>query len=530
MDGSPRRIRQRGEQGMNKFEKLFEKPYLRTRITSADVSKSEMVLGYFTGPFIAMISNAIFGSYLNRYYTDVIGLTGWAADFSVWMPVISVIFIIAGNLIVGQLIDKTRTSQGKSRPYLLLAAPFLLIAIILLFCAPNDGSFRTLIWIAISYNLYYAVAYPFYYTSHSSMVSLSTRDSGQRGILATLSNASGVAAIGAGASVIFPLFQGYLFVTEEGAVDAAASYEAWRIFIIVMSVITFLGIVVEYYYTRERITEENLKLNIKEEKRGIKEQFRSVVSSRYWWIIILYFFFFQLGGMIKNGSMSYYCRWMFDAVNETQAGDYQALLGIIGGLPTALGMVIAWPVANKIGKQKAIAAGMFFAVIGGAVSFLDVHSFTVVCTGVVLKGIGSIPGMYVSLALMSDVLDHLEAKNGFRSDGFTMSVYGAIMVGMTGLGTGIINFFLGGSGYDAALAVQSQATQNAMAACYLGAELVCYLIIAVLMLFLTVEKDIKTDQEVIIEHQKAAVLEAGGEWVDPAERLRIEQEAVNKKH
>ena len=42
--------------------------------------------------------------------------------------------------------------------------------------------------------------------------------------------------------------------------------------------------------------------------------------------------------------------------------------------------------------------------------------------------------MYVTLALLSDVLDHLEAKNGFRSDGFTMSVYGAIMVGMTGLG------------------------------------------------------------------------------------------------
>ena len=31
-------------------------------------------------------------------------------------------------------------------------------------------------------------------------------------------------------------------------------------------------------------------------------------------------------------------------------------------------------------------------------------------------------GIIPMLALVSDVLDHLEAKNGFRSDGFTMSM------------------------------------------------------------------------------------------------------------
>ena len=48
--------------------------------------------------------------------------------------------------------------------------------------------------------------------------------------------------------------------------------------------------------------------------------------------------------------------------------------------------------------------------MGGLVSFLDIHNFTIVCIGVILKGIGSIPAMYVTLALLSDVLDHLEAK------------------------------------------------------------------------------------------------------------------------
>ena len=58
--------------------------------------------------------------------------------------------------------------------------------------------------------------------------------------------------------------------------------------------------------------------------------------------------------------------------------------------------------------------GLAISVVGGLVSFLDIHNFTIVCIGVILKGIGSIPAMYVTLALLSDVLDHLEAKMDFE--------------------------------------------------------------------------------------------------------------------
>ncbi len=231
--------------------KLFNNPLVKTKITSANVQPKEMILGYFIGPFIALISNAIFGSYLNRYYTDVLGTTTWAPAFAMLMPMISVICIVIGNLVIGQLMEKTRTQQGKARPFMLLSAPLVVIAIILLFMAPNDGSVKTLVWIAISYNLYYAVAYPLFYTSHSSMVALSTRNSKHRGMLATFSNAAGVAAVGIGASIIFPLFQGMLFVTKDGGVDAQASYEAWKTFILILCVITFVGIILEYFFTRE---------------------------------------------------------------------------------------------------------------------------------------------------------------------------------------------------------------------------------------------------------------------------------------
>lgn len=512
---------------------IFKAPFLRTKITSANVKRKEIAIGYFLGPFFALISNAVFGAYLNRYYSDVLGWTDTArfGVFSALLPMVSVIFVIIGNLFVGRLIDNTRTAQGKARPYLLLSAPLVTIAIALLFLTPQQTSPAVQMgWIAISYNLYYAVAYPFFYTAHSSMVALSTRNSNHRGMLATFSNASGVAAVGIGASILVPmLLQSFLFVEKDGAIDAAASYANWRMVMIVLCIVTFLAILLEYYFTRERITEENIKLEIKEEKLPMNKQLKACVSNKYWWIIILYFLLFQFGGLVKNGSMSYYCRWMFDGIhNEALAGTAMGTLGLIGGLPTAIGMVLAWPIAGKLGKQRAVTIGLAISVIGGLVSFLDIHNFMIVCIGVILKGIGSIPAMYVTLALLSDVLDHLEAKNGFRSDGFTMSVYGAIMVGMTGLGNGMINALLTAGGYNASASAQNGSVQTMLALCYLGIEIVCYAVIVVLMSFLKVEKHIKEDQQKILEHQKAAVLAAGGEWVEPAERLRREQEEAER--
>ncbi|MCU6167740.1 MFS transporter, partial [Enterobacter roggenkampii] len=113
-----------------KVKTLFEAPAFKTKITTAKVERKEIFLGYFIGPFLALLSNAIFGAYLNRYYSDVIGWTdtNQFGHFSALLPLISVIFVILGNLFVGRLIDNTRTSQGKARPYMLISAPLLVIA------------------------------------------------------------------------------------------------------------------------------------------------------------------------------------------------------------------------------------------------------------------------------------------------------------------------------------------------------------------------------------------------------------------
>ena len=493
---------------MDLLKKTVEQPILRTRIKSDEVKIPEIALGYFLAPFCAMLANMIFGAYLTRYYADVLGWTKFGAGaFAALLPIVSVIFVVLGNLSVGKWIDNTRTTAGKARPYLFAAIPLLTLAIIMMFTSPNNGSILQMIWIAVSYNLYYSIAYPCYYTAHSSMVSLSTRDTDKRGLLATMSNASMVAAAGVGASIVVPiLLQRYMFSYNGTSLDVAASYAHWRVLSIGFTLVTVLGIILEYYFTRERISEETMDLQRTAEDIPMKTHVDACTKDKYWWMVILYVLFFMMGQLVKNTSMSFYARWMFDSVlsaadPESASGAMMSTLGLIGGLPSAVGMVIAWPLANKLGKQRAIVIGLIFSVLGGAVAFMGVHNFKMVCAGVVLKAVGIIPSQYVMLAVISDVLDHLEAKNGFRSDGFTMSIYGSIMVGLLGLAVGIVSGLLGVTGYDATLVKQPVAAENVLIFVYLGMDILTFIVSIFLLWRMDVEKYAAEDQQKIRENQ-----------------------------
>ena len=525
------------------MDKFFQNPALKTKINSSSVKIQEMLIGYFLAPLCAMMANSIFSAYLTRYYADVIGLTDKQFGiFSMALPIVSTVFVIAGNILVGQWIDNTRTPAGKARPYLFLAAPIMSVAIILLFMTPGGDNvqstnyFMKMIWIAVSFNLFYAIGYPCYYTAHSSMVALSTRNGGQRGLLATLSNASMVAAAGVGASILVPiLLQPIMFVTgADGTIDRAASYNNWRMLGIALAVLTFLGIMLEYFFTRERITEETMNLNVKEEKIPMRKHIEVCTKEKFWWMVVIYILFFQMGQLVKNTSMSFYARWMFDSVlsssnPEATSGALMSTLGLVGGLPSAVGMVIAWPLASKLGKKRAVVLGLILSLIGGIVAFINVHSFPIVTFGVVLKAVGIIPSQYVMVAILSDVLDHLEAKNGFRSDGFTMSIYGATMVGLAVLSMGIVNIFLSSMGYDASLTTQPASAQTGMVIAYLCMDMIGFVISIAALWGMNVEKYLDEDKEKILESQKAAVIAEGGTWIPPEERERMETEKAERE-
>lgn len=535
------------EEKTKQKKSVFDNPLLSTKIKSANAKLfPEAALGYFLGPTLALLTNSILAGNFNRYMSDVLGMTTWASAFFNWLPVVSVIFVVLGNILVGRLMDHSKTKAGKARPLLLLAIPLCIVALLFLFVftpypenvEAGASNIALLILIAIGYNLWFAVAYPMYYTSHASLVNLSTRSSKDRSLLATIANATSLSAMGL-SSMILPFFNGLLFVEKEvdGAtvIDRAASFSHWKVFVIALMIITFIGAVMEYYFTRERVTEETFGQSLEVKKSTpISKQAKVCFKDKFWVIMIVFFFLYQLGGMLKNVSQTYYCYTMFADSNGnysvTYGGQLQGTLSIIGAIPTALGMVIAWPLSNKIGKGKAILFGAILAVVGGAIGYFGPDNFAVVTASFVVKALGSTPAMYLSLALLADILDHQEAVHGVRTDGLTMTIYGAIMAGMTGIATGVLNIVLSSCHYDPASGIVSNDDiRDAMPWIFIYGETICYAVIAIIFIFMGVEKFSKFDHKAIVKDQRAAAEAEGREYEDPATVLARQEAEFNVK-
>lgn len=517
----------------------------------------EGAIGYLVGPTLALLANSVLANYFNKYMSDVLHINTWAKGFFTWLPVISVIFVVIGNILVGRLMDNNKSKAGKARPLLLLSVPISLLALLFLFvfspykAGSDSWHVGALVCIAIGYNLWFAFAYPMYYTPHAALVSLSTRNSKDRGLLATISNATMLAAMGL-ASMILPFFLNLLFVydmsgngtpvvneagkilyytDESGAAiyDAATSYAHWKVFVIALIIITLVGVLIEYFFTRERVTEETMGQETETKPAlPIKEQWKICSADKFWIIMMVFFFLYQFGGMIKNVSQNYFCTAMFkDAqgyYTVAFGGEMQGLLAIIGAVPTAVGMVIALPLANALGsKAKAILCGAVVAVIGGAIGMFAPDNFVVVTVSFIIKALGSTPAMYLSLALLADIFDHQEAVHGVRTDGLSMTIYGAIMAGMTGLATGVLNMVLSGVNYDVSTLQTNETLRAAMPWVFIGGETLCYLGIFLIFLFMGVEKFSKIDHHAIVADQKAAAKAEGRKYISAEEKIRIEE-------
>lgn len=476
-------------------------PLTGTRIKSNDVKMPEMLIGYFIGPFGALLASGIFTSILQNYFTDVLKLN---LAFLTTLQLVSTIFIVAANLIVGQLIERTRTMAGKARPWILLSAFTLSVASVLMFIVPFEGTAK-MVWIAIAYNLFYAVAYPIYNTANSTLIPVSTRNSQQRGALASFTNVAGLGVMGAG-SMVFPILVSFALKEDQ---------HLWFIAMLAVAIFSALTIFLQFQFTRERVTEEQMEgAGVKKEKAktaSLREQLAAVAGEKMWWIVMLFYLGFQWSGAMKNGSMTYFCKWVLDNTffgNADAWGASQSLLSIMGAVPMAVAAVFIVPLCNKFGKRIVCMIGMIIGAAGGIIAILGNGQIIPVAVGVALKCLGSAPACYMILAMLADVIDHIEFKKNIRTDGLTMSIYSSIMVAGTPVCNSIFSAILNASGYDQAAdialgtAAQTLGVQTAISAGYIWVETIAYILCAILVFFFTIEKKLPEEQAAIAARKK----------------------------
>ncbi len=435
----------------------FNSSFWDTKITSANVHSKEKWLGYVAGPFGVMLLQSIVNSYFNQYLTDTLGFTVtrgmWIASFMVVFPVLSKLLDAVTNVIMAKLIDQTTCRQGKLRPWFILSLPITVLSIIMMFAIPNMGAKAQAVWVVISYNLFYSVGYTMWYMAYELSAALSTRNVKQRSgnsIAGQITKNIGTGMI----SIIFPTLLGAIAKGMTHC-DMKQGYLLTLSFMCVIAVpLTF----VQYFYTRERITEERRSTETDEESNKVQEasfgtQIRACLKDKYWIMFIILIFIYQVLNALKSVSQVYYAGWV---VNGNAYGEYAAIqrsFTMISMAPMGPMLFVVVPLIKKFGRTKMIIIGSIMAFIGAVAAFMGAGNTAAVYGGTGLGGVGAMFYVYTMMSFTGDAIDHVEYSQKVRVEGITAALVGFMHSLANGLGQGLFNLGLLATRYVTPVAI-----------------------------------------------------------------------------
>ncbi len=455
----------------------FSSPALNSRIKTADIRKSEQWLGYFLGPcFVYMMYTGIAGTYLMQFYTDVLGLGGAVLTM---MPLIAKVLSGIIGFFLGRIIDKTRTAQGKGRPWILISGPMLAVCGMLLYAVPRASYPVQIAWVVVSYNLFFSLAFSVYSLSHAMMVPLSTRNTKQRDSLSMMTSMGTSMIPGMLSTVLMPLL-----VRKIGV--GSGAYGSWLTVMSILSIFAIPATLVEYYFTRERVTEEIEREAEETTQISFREQIRACLTNRWWVMIILFAACIHLSTAVSHGSMLYYSNWVL--ANSVDSGaPKQILVNVIGQAPLGYGIALLWPLVRKYGKRPVALVGFTIAAAGSLMTFFAGDNLKLVLVGLLIRSTSSLP-TYTMMAFMAEALDNIERTKGFRPDGFSASFYSVAQTVMMGLGQTVLLAGMNLFGYivpqsTAQMITQPEAVSVFFRWCFAGFPTILYGICAAIMVF-----------------------------------------------
>ncbi len=505
--------------------RIFNIPALDSRVKSANTTGAEKWLGYFLGPMGAAILNFTIIGYINVFYTDVLDLTGafpWVAAFLTLFPIISKVVDAFTNIIMGQIIEHTRTRQGKARPWILISALLMTIFCILMFRLPREHSIGQIVMIVLSYNLFFSFAYTIYNMSHTLMVPLSTNNVRQRDGLSLFTNMGTNMLPGVIVSLLFPAV--HLPVL-------GVDYDKWIFTMTILAVVALPVTVIEYYFTKERVTEAAAGAG-EVHTVSFAEQLKVCFSSPYWLMMILFVFLFQVMSNIMTVSLPYFCNWVLGTYND---GTTQMILSAVGKAPLGFGVFLLWPLVKKFGKRRVMIVGFLMAAAAEVLCWVGAHSMPIMLIGSLIYAVGWLPS-YVYSALMADTLDYIECERNVRADGLTASMFSIVMTVSVGISQGLFNLGLTTTGYEAPHLIsegvyntQNAAAQGFITFAYVGVPMICLIAMAVIMFFFKVEIHLPRIHDELTARRKAEAAARGEVYISPDEKAALEQAEQDKK-
>ena len=370
-------------------------------------------VAYGFGDFASSMFWKLFSVYLLYYYTDIFGISAAVVGT---MFLVTRIWDTALDPIIGILADRTETRWGKFRPYLLwVAVPFGIIGV-LTFTTPDLSLSGKLIYAYVTYTLMMMI-YSLINVPYASLMGVMTLNIKDRTTLSTF-------------RFIFAFAGSILVLATAEPLVAALSKTAngvdlqkgWQHTMIIYAVIAVVFFYFTFKWTKERVQPP------KSQKNSLKEDLKNLVANKPWFILLGAGVSTLIFNSLRDGSAIYYFKYYFQSQEAFElpifkiAINYSTLYLVLGQAANIVGVVLAKPISDRIGKKNtffymmliaAVLSCIFYIFGETDVTLIFVFQFLIsICAGSIFPLLWS---MY------ADIADYSEWKTGRRSTGLIFS-------------------------------------------------------------------------------------------------------------
>lgn len=394
-------------------------------------------IGYMFGDFGNDFTFILSSSFMLKFYTDVMGIH--AAVVGVLMMAARFVDAFT-DVAMGQIVDRSKpTKDGKFKPWLRRMCGPVAISSFLVFQSgfANMPYLFKVVWMIVTYILWGSIFYTSINIPYGSMASAISADAKDRASLSTWRSIGSTLAglvIGVGT----PLFA---YETVNG--NTILSGNRMTIIAGVFSVMAVICYMLCFKLATERVEvpQNNTKFNF-------GDLMKSLVTNRSLIGIIAAAILLLLVMLTMQGMNAY----LFPNFYGNVAA--QSVAALAGSLVM---LVVCAPLATKLSakydkKELAIGSCLFGAVVYLICWVLKPENPYTYVVFYVVANIGVGFFNMVIWAMITDVIDDAEVKNGVREDGTIYSVYSfARKIGQA-LSSGMIGALLSVIGYSAATA------------------------------------------------------------------------------
>lgn len=519
---------------------LFNNKLLDSRVKTRAVTRKEKILGHLVGPLgLIFIVNTI-AALVEKFFMQQVGLVypggadgaanplAQAMGDKYQLVVMIARFLMVGmGLVNGWLISHTKSKQGRLRPWFLIFSFMLVIIGVLIFLfSPNIMGEAYWVYFFVLLTCYHAVGTTFFYAYRDSIVSLITRDPREKAQISFIRKMCW--------TLISGIIIGLIVQTVLIPFWLQDHIEGYAILLIVLSVCAVPLILMEYYYTKERVVEDVNKeaADGNASKVPLKAQLKALFTNRFYVILIVLVTLQGVLDNFKGGNVQYYyVQYLLGGVENPAM---QTIYSIVTGVPMGIGAIAIYPLAKKFGIKNVTIGGYALVLIGSLMGFFFPDVMVPAIIGGFLRNLGWLPNSYIFITLLYYAYDDIEFRSGIRVEGL-MGV--GIVVALQNLAyapfAGGYESLLLNMGFVDNLEVMPDPPENVkdfMSMSFYLFDAILAAAFLILLPFVNVEKKLPKINSELMRRKKEAVLAKGEVWIEPAEQDRIEREEAERVH